>query len=365
MSILPPPVASREGQPPGPVRRSKRRHTVRKAFIGLIACVATLALLAGVGALYLEHRLSSNIGRIDGVFTGLDHRPGKPASGPGAEAVNILLLGTDRRSSVATTGRDAGAPSWIPGEQRSDTIMVVHIDGDRRGASIISIPRDSWVRVPGYGGAKINAAFSYAGPDLAVSTVETLTGLHIDHLAVVDWDGFKALTDTVGGITVTVPNTVRDSARDITWTAGEHTLDGQQALNYVGQRYGLPGGDLDRVKRQQAFLRQLMQESLHQQMRKDPQMVYDFLDTVTQHMSVEAGWSTKDMASLAFSLRSLRTADIRYVTVPVAGLGWVGDQSIVRLQQRLGGGLWDAVRYDRVDAWLQRHPGFETPQTVN
>ena len=365
MSILPPPVESRESQPPGPVRRSKPRHPVRKAFIGLIACVAALALLAGVGVLYLEHRLSSNIGRIDGVFSGLGQRPAKPASGPGAEAVNILLLGTDRRSSVATTGRDAGAPAWIPGEQRSDTIMLVHIDGDRRGASIISIPRDSWVRVPGYGGAKINAAFSYAGPSLAISTIESLTGLRLDHLAVVDWSGFKALTDAVGGVTVTVPKTVRDSARDITWTAGQHRLDGQQALNYVGQRYGLPGGDLDRVKRQQAFLRELMQESLHTKMRKDPQMVYDFLDTVTQHLSVDSGWSTKDMATLALSMRNLRSSSIRYLTVPVAGLGWVGDQSIVRLAGGLDGGLWNAVRTDSVDQWLQRHPGYETPWVVN
>lgn len=363
MSILPPPVESRESPQPEPGR--KRRSPVRKALIGLIVCAATLALIAGAGILYLEHRLTSHIGRIDGVFSGLGHRPARPTSGPAAEAVNILLLGTDRRSTVATTGSDAGAPSWLPGEQRSDTIMIVHIDGDRRGASVISIPRDSWVRVPGYGGAKINAAFSYEGPNLAVATVEGLTGLHIDHLAVVDWDGFKALTDAVGGIDVTVPKTVTDSARGITWTAGEHKLDGEQALAYVGQRYGLPGGDLDRVKRQQAFLRTLMQASLHQEMRKNPRMVYGFLDTVAQHLSVDSGWSTKDMATLAFSLRGLHTSEIHYLTVPVAGLGWVGDQSIVRLQQGLDQRLWSAVRNDTVDEWTQHHPGYETPGTVN
>ena len=363
MSVLPPPVESRESPLPTPGR--KRRSPVRKALIGLLVCAATLALVAGGGILYLEHRISSHIGRIDGVFTGLEQRPARPTSGPAAKAVNILLLGTDRRSTVATTGSDAAAPAWLPGEQRSDTIMVVHIDGDRRGASVISIPRDSWVRVPGYGGAKINAAFSFEGPNLAVATVESLTGLHIDHLAVVDWDGFKALTDAVGGVDVIVPRTVTDSARGITWTAGEHKLDGVQALAYVGQRYGLPGGDLDRVKRQQAFLRTLMQASLHQEMRKNPRMVYDFLDTVSQHLSVDAGWTTKQMASLALSLRDLRSGDIHYLTVPVAGLGWVGDQSIVRLQQGQDQRMWNAVRNDRIAAWLQHHPGYETPVIVN
>ena len=133
----------------------------------------------------------------------------------------------------------------------------------------------------------------------------------------------------------------------------------------MGQRYGLPGGDLDRVKRQQGFLRLLLQASLHTRMRKDPRMVYDFLDTVTQHLSVDSGWSTKDMAKLALSLKDLRSADIRYLTVPVAGLGWVGDQSIVRLATRADAGLWSAIRQDRVDAWLQRHPRVETPSTVN
>ena len=326
--------------------------------------MVVLGASAGAGVLWLQHHLTSNIKRVDDVFTGLPHRPDRPA-GPAGHAVNILVLGTDRRSAVPTTGSEARAAEWLPGEQRSDTIMVVHIDADRRGVSVISIPRDSWVQVPGYGSAKINAAFSFAGPSLAVATVEELTGLRIDHLAVIDWAGFMDLTDAAGGVTVTVPRTVTDSARGITWTAGEHTLDGEKALAYVGERYGLPGGDLDRVRRQQSFLRLLMQDSLHTKMRKDPKMVYDFLDTVTRHLTVDSGWSTRDMARLAMSLRNLRSADIRYLTVPVAGLGWAGDQSIVRLDRRQDARLWGAVREDRVAGWLERHPEVETPAIVN
>ena len=343
---------------------ARTRHPVRKALIGLLVCVALLCAIVAGGIFYLQYHLTSQIDRIDGVFSGLEHRPSVPTHGDAAEAVNLLVMGTDRRSEVGTTGSDAKAPEWVPGAQRTDTLMIVHIDGDRRGASVISLPRDLWVNVPGHGMDKINAAFSYAGPSLAVRTVEDLTGVRINHLAVVDWEGFRQLTDAVGGVTVNVPKTVTDSARGITWTAGEHTLDGQQALDYVGQRYGLPGGDLDRVRRQQNFLRLLMQDSLHQEMRKHPKMVYDFLGTVTRHLSVDSGWSTTDMADLAFSLRSLHTADVHYLTVPVYGLGREGDQSVVYVDYRKSRQLWHAVRLDRIGSWVQRHPAAEVATTV-
>jgi LCP family protein required for cell wall assembly len=325
-------------------------------MLGLLACVTVLAALLGTGVLYLEHRLTKNIDRIGGVFDGLENRPRAPRHGSAANAVNILLMGTDRRSTVETTGEDAEAPLWLPGAQRTDTLMLVHVDGDRRGATVISLPRDSWVHIPGYGMNKINAAFSLAGPSLAVQTLETLTGVRIDHLAVIDWEGFRELTDAVGGVTVTVPATVYDGARGITWTAGQHTLDGEQALAYVGQRYGLPGGDLDRVRRQQYFLDTLMEDSLHTQMRKSPTMVLDFVDTLTRYLSVDEEWGSHDMARLALSLRGLRSADIRYVTAPVSGLGWEGAQSVVRLDAVRGAALWRAVRQDRMDLWADRHP---------
>ena len=346
-------------------RRRKRRSPLVKVVLWLLACLFVLGAVPVGAILYVGWHLDHNVHRINGVFDGLQNRPARPTTGTAAHAINILLLGTDRRSDVPTTGGDAEAPSWIPGAQRSDTIMIVHIAGDRRTTSVISIPRDSWVAIPGHGHAKINAAFSYGGPSLAVRTVEQLTGLHIDHLAVIDWDGFIALTDAVGGVDVDVPTTVYDSARNITWTAGRHHLDGAQALNYVGQRDGLPGGDLDRVARQQAFLRSLMQASLHQKMRKDPKMLYGFLDTVTQHLSVDSGWSVTSMAKLLASMRDMRSADIGYLTAPVAGFGQEGAQSVVYLARKTDKTLWQAVRDDRMQQWSAIHWADLTPDVVN
>jgi LCP family protein required for cell wall assembly len=340
------------------------RHNVRKALIGLLVCCSLLAAVPAGAILYLEHRLSENITRIPGVFDGLEDRPSRP-SGPAGDALNVLVVGTDRRSDVPTTGSDARAASWVPGAQRSDALMILHIAADRRSAAIISIPRDTWVDVPGYGMHKINAAFSFAGPSLTIATVESLTDVRIDHLAVIDWSGFEALIDAVGGITVTVPATVTDSVRDITWAAGEHRLNGQQALDYVSQRHGLPLGDLDRIARQQVVLRTVMQDTLHQEMRKDPRMLYDFLDTVSQHLSLDSGWSTKELVALVVSMRSFETANLRYLTMPVAGFGTEGAESVVYGARRQARGLWDAVIADEVEAWAERHQSQLTPSTVS
>jgi len=363
--LAPGPPTEPDLRPPSTRRPRKRRSPLVRVVLWLLACGLFLAAVPMGAVLYVGWRLDHNMHRIDGVFDGLGNRPAKPTSGSAAHALNILLLGTDLRSAVPTTGTDATAPTWAPGADRSDTMMIVHIAGDRRSASVVSLPRDSWVPIPGHGYGKINAALSYGGPSLAVATVEQLTGVHIDHLAVVDWSGFIALTDAVGGVDVDVPATVTDTKHHVTWTAGRHHLDGAQALLYLRQRYGLPGGDLDRVARQQAFLRTLMQDSLHTEMRKNPRMLYSFLSTVTQHVSIDSSWSAASMAQLVVSLRDLRSLDISYLTAPVAGFGREGDQSVVRLAPQADAELWQALREDRMPQWSAIHWQDLTPDAVS
>jgi len=333
--------------------KSPRRR--RRIRIVLIA-VCVVALAATGTAYYLGRQLVVPIDRIEGVFTDLENRPPRPTTGPAADAVNILLLGTDRRSDVPTTGGKAEASAWVPGAQRADAMLLLHIDGDREGASVISLPRDSWVGIPDRGFDKINAAYSYGGPSLAVETVETLTNVRIDHLAVIDWAGIRALTDHLGGVSVTIPETVYDSARGVTWTAGVHRLDGQDALNYVGQRYGLPGGDLDRTRRQQNYLRLVMADTLTSLSDGSLLDVYQLLRVMTSNVSVDDEWSTKEMARLAWSLRDLDSSEVAFLNAPVAGLGWEGPQSVVYLDREEARKLWSAVREDRVGTWLRNHP---------
>ena len=332
-----------------------RRSALRRAVLATLVFLVVLAV--GIAALVIgvQAHLAGQVNRIDGVFAGLDHRPARPA-GVAGKAVNILVMGTDRRSEEQTTGTDATAAEWIPGAQRTDTIMVLHIDADRQGASLISIPRDTWLYVPGYGMNKVNAAFSFAGPSLAVETIEQMTGIRIDHLAVVDWDGLKNITDSLGGVTLTVPRTIEDPHNHVVWTKGRQTLSGAQALLYVRQRYGLPNGDLDRVRRQQAYLLALMRSGLRRLGSHSPFGVYDLLDAVTQNVSVDSGWSVGEMRSLLLDLRNIRGADLNLLTVPVSGLGYEGAQSVVYLDWDENSKLWNAVYGDDLDAWQSAHP---------
>lgn len=345
------------------LRRDGRLTTTAKAGIGLVGCGLVLVLVATAGLLYTQHRLDSQVDRVEGVFD-LPDRPAKE-TGPAAEAMDILLIGTDARTGgEATTGSVATA-GWTPGAQRSDTLMLLHLSADRESAAIISLPRDSWVDVPGHGPAKINAAFSWGGPSLAVQTVEELTDIHIDHLAWIDWAGFKALTDVLGGVRVWVPRTVHDSARDVTWTRGSHDLDGSQALLYVRERYGLPGGDFDRIQRQQYLLRAMIDSVRHQFSVAHPLTSYDVLDAATRHLTVDSEFSTGELRGLMNDLTDLHSDDVEFLTAPIAGLGWEQQQSVVYLDHRRSAGLWQSVRDDRVAAWAAEHPETRTPQQVS
>ncbi|MDP3894012.1 LCP family protein [Nocardioides sp.] len=341
--------------------RPRRRSSAVKAMIGLLVCCTVLAVGAAAVLVYGVTRLDRQLERIGGVFPTEAGRPPLPSTPEGERALNVLLLGTDLRPGE-------GAPrsgEWVPGLQRTDTIMLLHIDADREGASVVSIPRDSWVPIPGYGENKINAAFSYAGPSLAVQTVEDLTGVRVDHVMVVDWGGFAGLTDALGGVTVEIEKTVHDSYRNHTWTAGEHHLDGEDALLYVRQRAGLPQGDLTRVQRQQNYLRAMMEGLSDTARSKNPRRIYSVLDEVTRFVAIDEEWETGELRRLALDLRRLRTRHTRFLTVPVAGLGREGAQSVVHLDHDRARSLWRAVRDDEVESWIDANEDVETPDAVD
>jgi LCP family protein required for cell wall assembly len=344
-----------------------RRHRLRRVLLFLLGAFVFLIACAVGGVYYLTNQLGNEVDRIPGVFAGLNEsqRPTKPASGAGADAVNILLAGSDTRSVAQTTGKGATGTEWAPGAQRSDTIMILHIDGDRQHASVISIPRDSWVSIPGFGMNKINAAFSFGGPSLYVQTIEQLTGLRIDHLAVIDLQGFANLTDALGGVTIDVPRTVTNTMTGQVWHAGVQKLNGEQALLYVRQRYGLPGGDFDRIKRQQYFLRQLMRQTLSAGTLANPFKFHSALSAVAKNLSVDDEFSNGEIRSLAFSLRDLRSDDVDFLTVPLLGTGTRGAASVVLLDKKADQSLFKAVRIDDLGTWLATHDGDTIGATVN
>lgn len=339
---------------PAPPRSRRRRLLVR-----ILVVVVVLGLvLAGVGAgtyFWFQHRLDGNIERIGDPFTALPEveRPKAVAHG----ATNILLLGSDSRIST-----DPAA--WTRGAQRTDAIMIAHVPADRSGVTVTSIPRDSWVTIPGHGKNKINAGFSFGGPTLMVKTVEQYTGVRIDHVVIVDFEGFKDITDELGGVRINVAKSTSDERSS--FKAGPQTMDGETALNYVRQRHNLPGGDFDRVKRQQNWIRAVAVKTLDRGTLTSPGKLTGVLDSATKSIAADDGFSIGAMRSLAVSLRSVRGEDLTFLTAPVSGTGRSpdGKQSIVLLDAEANRAFWKAVATDKVDAWITDNPDAALGRSV-
>ncbi|WP_313409517.1 LCP family protein [Aeromicrobium sp.] len=321
---------------PAAAERPRWRRVGRSLLI-VTVIVVTLAILAALGTdFWLRSQLGGQVQQLPSAMPVGD----RPDDGP-QDSLNIMLMGSDKRADGSIAG------------QRSDTMMIVNIPADRRSIGFVSIPRDSWVQVPGHGPAKINAAYSWGGPALAVETVEKLTQVRIDHVAVIDWEGFKRMIDLLGGVPVTIPFTVTDPYSDRTWKAGKYEMDGETALAYVRQRAGLPRGDLDRIERQQAVLRSLARTTMTRSTFTNPKLLYDVLDAVTANLAVDEGWTAADMRNLGWSLRSVRSNDMAFTIVPLKGLGMEQGQSVVYLDRPEGEDLWQAVRDDRLADWIE------------
>lgn len=333
---------------PGTVETDPRRRPPVRRRKGFVAAViaSALVLVSASGAMaYYGTRiaLDENMERIADPFVELDGetRPDPaPVQGPN-KSVNILMLGSDSRIS-------AGDPdAWEFGAQRTDAILLVHLSADRQTAAAISIPRDSWVPIPGYGEAKINAAFSYGGPPLMIETVEQLTGVRIDHFAVTDFEAFTTLTDTLGGVEIPVSGADGETVRQ--------TMTGEEALEFARERMTLANGDFGRVQRQQAWMRAILAKVSDD--RTDLVKMSRFLEAVTRAVAVDEGFTFDTMQGLALSARNISAGDITFMTAPYSGTGRSADgQSIVVLDRATFDPLMRAVATDELPAFLAANP---------
>jgi LCP family protein required for cell wall assembly len=326
---------SHDGAEPTP----SRRRTLRRAAVSLAVLGVVLALLVGGSLWFLTDRYAGNVDRVADVFAGLDEgarpAPSTPAQQAGEDPVTFLLVGSDTRAT-AEEGIAAGG--------RSDAIMIARFSADRQHAQLISIPRDSWVDIPGHGMDKVNAAYAYGGPALLIQTVEQLTEVRIDHYVAIDFQGITQVTDDLGGVDVVVAETTSNGP--YTFPAGVNHLNGDQARWYLGQRYGLPGGDFDRVRRQQQYLQAVFGELLSTNTFTDPGRLDAALLAVTNAVAVDDQLSNGDMLSLAYSLRGLTPESVDFFTAPVLGTGTEGAASVVYLDGVAGERMWGYLQTD-------------------
>jgi LCP family protein required for cell wall assembly len=323
--------------------RHHSHHALRRTLISLGVLGLVLALVVGGGIWFLTTRYAGNIHRVADVFDSIDEQtrpaPATPEKQATADPVTFLLVGSDSRGHTA--------PGQLP-DGRSDAIMIARFSADRQHAQLVSIPRDSWVDIPGHGRNKINAAYAFGGPSLLIQTIEKLTQVRIDHYVAIDFDGIVQVTDDLGGVDVVVADTT--SWGPYTFDAGMNHLDGDRARWYLGQRYGLEGGDFDRVRRQQQYLRAMFGKLFSSQTFTDPGRLDGALLAVTSAVAIDDTLGNGDVLSLAFSLRGLTPDNVQFFTAPVLGTGTEGTSSVVYLDTVTCDRLWSYLRSDSL--WM-------------
>ena len=342
-------------------RRREKKRSRRVLVMALLLLAVPAALIVG-GLWFWGNNLEYD--KIPDAFDIPESvRPVDEPGEPEQLGRTFLLAGTDRRAEELTTGEGAQEPTWLPGAQRSDAIIVVHVTDDGENAYVVSIPRDSWVDIPEYGMNKVNAAFSFGGPALYVQTIEQLTDTRVDHLAVVDWNGLIQLVDVLGGVELTFDE--ETVARNRTWPAGTHRLTGEEVRDYVGERYRLPRGDFDRVERQQNVLRALGVQLIASGTLTDVGKAYEVASAARQLVSVDDTLTIPRMVSLALESRGLRPDNVTFMTVPTTGTGFEGSQSVVYLDAAAQEGFWEAFRSDSLEEWVDQNGARSTPDFVS
>lgn len=335
----------------GSHRTKKGKKTTRNVLLGFAAAVLLLGLVAGSYVFNLMQSFNSGSTKIHNAFPEESTRPQKAE---GNTAMNILVLGSDSRGSS-----EADVEANTATDQRADTLMLVHVPADRKKTYAISLMRDLWIDIPGVGESKINAALAYGGVPLMVQTVESLLQQRIDHVAMIDFQGFKGLTDALGGVEVDVRIPFAPSSgpkAGQVYDAGKQTLNGDEALAFVRERKAFSDGDYQRVRNQQAYLKAIIGKVIARETLTNPVTISNMVSAVSPFVSVDKDFDAAAIGSLALSMKDVRAQDTVMFTLPTLGTGTSPDgQSIVLADTTAIADVTAALAKDQVDAYVTAH----------
>lgn len=326
-------------------------------MLGWIALGLAIVLALTVTGGYIVYRhLNGNITHVP------IGEPGAPAPQKLNKAQNILLIGSDTRDfkGGAAYGRDVGGA-------RSDTTILVHLAAGGGRATLVSIPRDSYVEIPSCrttGNAmstphhdKFNIAYAIGGPACTIATVESLTGIHIDHFVEVNFQGFQRMVNALGGVEVCISKAIHDPIRfvgghyegsNLNLEPGHDKLDGKTALEFVRARYGVgDGSDIGRIKDQQLFISAVIRKATSSGLIFDPPRLYRFLDAATKSIRTDPKFGLQQLRSLADRLHGLKAGKVTLLTVPIVYDAPGVPSADVEWDPSRAPALWTALREDR------------------
>lgn len=305
----------------GPKRKGEARtkHTVAKV---LLAVVLALSIITGLGVVYFYRHLKGNLTVLQ-IEKLLEDRPDKEQVEGPQEPLNILVMGSDTREC------DGCALDNETGGDASDTTILMHLSADRERAYGVSIPRDTIVdrptcktedgtRTEAATEVMWNEAFTVGGPTCTVQQFETLSGVFVDHIVVVNFAGFEDMVDAIGGVPVCIPEDIVDPEHGINIPAGTREIEGREALNYVRARYTLGNGsDIGRIRRQQAFVAAMAQKVISAGTLARVDRLVRFLNAATKSLTVDDGLqSLIDIAKIGVSFQGIGLGDIQFLTAP-------------------------------------------------
>jgi len=311
------------GRPPRRPSRGRYRFRRFLVFLMLLVLVYVGAMIWAVGSIW------NSIDRVDSTPT----NSARPAGGSGS---TFLLVGTDSREDLSREERNDLVTGHTEGA-RADTIMLLHLpDGGQ--PLLLSIPRDSYVEIPGHGQNKINAAYAIDGPSLLVDAVEQATGLRVDGYLEIGFGGFVEVVGIVGGVEMCLDEPVQDEKTRLDLPAGCQMLEGKEALNYVRMRYSDPRGDLGRVERQREFLAALIHEMAKPDTVLVPWRLHSVGTATGSALALGEDTSLWETGRIALAMRSISNGDGQSLTVPVADANY---------QTAAGSSvLWDETKAD-------------------
>lgn len=308
--VVPEPVAGKGStQASASEKKPRRRTKIIAIVLGVIAVLVIAAVV--IAGLYLR-QLQTTFDDNRNVIEELDLADDS-AYRTSDDTINVLLLGSDSRGDDEEDYRARTGE----GGARSDVMMFVHIPADRSGVYVMSIMRDLWVEVPGHGYGRVNSALGAGGYELVVDMVEEMLHTHIDHVAVIDFEGFSDLTTALGGVYVDNPQAFSGREHDpVFFPEGEIRLEGEEALWYVRERKSFPIGDYMRVQNQQRVVKAIVQRFLSGDTLTNPQRVMNVVESIVPFMEVDSALNAETVAGYAMEMRNLRANDIHMFTMP-------------------------------------------------